>query len=224
MDPTTHLCLAAAGFLATHFVSSTPLRGAIAGALGEKIYLGLYSLAAFATLGWMIWAYGRAPLEPLWPGLQLLPAIIMPVSFILIACAILSRNPTAVGAARLLKHPEPAQGIIRVTRHPMMWGFMLWAGAHVLARGELKATVFFGTFLVLAALGALLIDRRKEQALGEDWQRFAAVTSWFPFLAIAQGRNRFDAAEIGWRNPAIGLALYILFLQAHAWLFGARPY
>ncbi len=85
---------------------------------------------------------------------------------------------------------------------------MLWAAAHILARGELKALVFFGTFLVLGALGAILMDRRKEQALGADWQRFAKVTSYFPFLAIAQGRNRLDLKEIGWRNPAIGLALY----------------
>jgi len=228
MDPTTQLWLAAAAFLATHFVSSTPLRAALAKGVGEKGYLGIYSLAALATLGWMIWAYTKAPLEPLWsaqwPGMRLLPAFLMPFSFILIIGGVLSRNPTAVGAAKLLKHPEPAQGLIRVTRHPMMWGFILWAASHLLARGEMKATVFFGTFLVLAALGALLIDRRKAQTLGEDWQRFAAVTSYFPFLAILQGRNKFSAAEIGWRIPAIGLALTILFLQAHAWMFGARPY
>jgi uncharacterized membrane protein len=84
--------------------------------------------------------------------------------------------------------------------------------------------VFFGAFLVLAALGALLIDRRKEQALGEDWKRFAAVTSYFPFLAIAQGRNRLDLAEIGWRNPVIGLLLYGVVFWFHASIFGLRPY
>jgi uncharacterized membrane protein len=196
----------------------------LANAIGEKGYLGLYSLAAFATLGWLIWAYTKAPLEPLWPGLRLLPAILMPVSFILLVGGVLSRNPTAVGAARLMKHPEPAQGLIRITRHPMMWGFILWSGAHVAARGELTALVFFGAFLVLAALGALLIDLRKSRTLGEDWQRFAAVTSYFPFLAILQGRNSFRAAEIGWRIPLIGLALYVLLFWLHPVAFGARPY
>ncbi len=172
----------------------------------------------------MIWAYGKAPAEPLWPGLRLAPAIAMPFAFILLACGLLSRNPSAVGQASALKAPEPARGMLRVTRHPMMWGFILWAVAHILARGDTKSTVFFGGFLVLAALGALLIDRRKEKTLGEDWQRFAKVTSYFPFLAIAQGRNRFDAKEIGWRNPAIGLALYALFFWFHPMLFGARPW
>ena len=222
MDPFV-LYAATLAFLATHFISSTPLRPALAKAIGEKGYLGAYSLLAFITLGWMIWAYNRTAAEPLWDGLRLAPAILMPFSFILLACGLLSRNPTLVGADKLLKSPEPARGIIRVTRHPMMWGFILWAVAHILARGELKATVFFGAFLVLAALGALLIDRRKEKTLGEDWQRFAAVTSYFPFLAIAAGRNRLVVKEIGVRNIAIGLALYAVFFWYHPALFGARP-
>jgi len=223
MDPYV-LYAATIAFLATHFISSTPLRPLLAQAIGERGYTVAYSLLAFATLGWMIWAFNRTPSEPLWEGLRLAPAVLMPFSFVLLACGLLSRNPTAVGQARAMASDEPARGIIRVTRHPMMWGFILWAIAHILARGEMKATVFFGAFLVLAALGALLIDRRKEKALGADWQRFAAVTSYFPFLAIAQGRNRFDAAEIGWRNPAIGLALYALFFWFHPMLFGAIPW
>ena len=224
MDPLTQLCAACLAFLATHFVSSTPLRPAIAGAIGEKAWLGLYTLVAFATLGWMIWAYNRTPVEVLWPGLRHAPALLMPFSFVLLACGLLQRNPTAVGQAKALKTDQPAPGILRITRHPVMWSFILWSAAHVLARGELKATVFFGTFLLLAALGALLIDQRKEKALGEDWQRFAKATSYFPFLAIAAGRNRFDAKEIGWRNPLIGLALYALFFWFHPMLFGVRPY
>jgi uncharacterized membrane protein len=223
MDPYI-LYAATLAFLATHFISSTPLRPLLAQALGERGYIVAYSLLAFATLGWMIWAYGRVPAEPLWPGLRLAPAIAMPFAFVLFACGLFARNPTAVGQAQALKAEEPARGMLRVTRHPVMWGFILWSGAHILARGELKSLVFFGAFLVLAALGALLIDRRKEATLGEDWQRFAKATSYFPFLAIAQGRNRLDLKEIGWRNPAIGLALYALFFWLHPTFFGARPW
>ncbi|MGQ0511341.1 MAG: NnrU family protein [Betaproteobacteria bacterium] len=218
------LVLASAAFLATHFISSTPLRGALVAMTGEKGYTVLYSLAAFATLGWMIWAYGRAPVEVLWPGLRPIPAFVMPIAFILMACGLLSRNPTLVGAGKLLKREDAASGILHVTRHPLMWGFALWAGAHILARGELKATVFFGSFLVLALLGAWSIDRRKAASAGEDWKRFAAATSFFPFAAIAAGRTRFVASEIGLRNPAIGLALYGLLFWFHPLLFGARAW
>ena len=224
MDPVALLALATAVFLATHFVPSTPLRPAIVRSMGEKAYLGLYTLVALLTLGWMIYAYNRAPLQPLWPGLRLLPAIAMPFAFILIVCGVASRNPTAVGQDKTLKGEEPARGILRVTRHPVQWGILLWAATHLLARGDLKSAIFFGGFALLSALGMVLIDSRKARALGGDWKRFAGATSNVPFVAIAQGRNRFDLAEIGFAKPLAGLALYAGFLLAHAWLFGARAY
>lgn len=226
MDPIAQLTLATLAFLGTHFVSSTPLRAALARALGERGYLGVYSLAAFATLGWMIWAYGRAPPQPLWqvPGLRPLPALVMPFALVLIATAYSTRNPTAIGQAGALKNSEPARGIIRVTRHPLMWGVILWGAAHVLVRGDLASLVFFGGFVVLAALGTVLIDARKARSLGAEWQRFAAVTSNIPFGAIAGGRNRFVFGEIGWKRIAAALAAYVVLLLAHPYLFGARPY
>jgi uncharacterized membrane protein len=224
MDSGSQLYFACAAFLATHFVPSTPLRGILSRAVGEKAYIGLYTLVSFAMIAWMVWAYNRAPLEPLWVGLRWLPAVLLPFAFVLLACGIFARNPTIVGFDKLLKNAEPARGMIRVTRHPVMWSFMLWALSHLLARGELGACVFFGTFLALAALGAVLMDQRKARTLGEDWQRFAAVTSYVPFVAIVQGRNRFRVSEIGWRNPSIGLALYALFFWFHPLLFGIRAY
>jgi uncharacterized membrane protein len=207
------LALATAAFLATHFVSSTPLRPALVGAMGEWPYRGLYSLAAFVTLGWMIWAYAQAPREALlWQPLRLLPMIVMPLAFILVVTGYW-RNPTMVGADKLLKSEQPARGMIRITRHPLMWGIMLWAGAHILARADGKSIVFFGGFLVLAALGAVLMDARKRK--DADFQRFAAVTSNVPFVAVAQGRNRIVWREIGWLRPAIGLAVYLGVLAFH---------
>jgi uncharacterized membrane protein len=103
MNPMTHLIAATTAFLATHYVSSTPLRAKLVAALGNA-YLGLYSLIAFATLGYMIWAYYRAPFVALWhsPALRYVPLIVMPIAFILMACGLLTRNPTLVGQERLL--------------------------------------------------------------------------------------------------------------------------
>ena len=223
MDPLAQLALATAAFLAAHFVTSTPLRPVLVNAMGEWPYRGAYSLIAFATLGWMIWAYIAAPRELLWPGLRHLPSALVPLAFVLIACGSW-RNPTMVGADKLLQSDNPARGIIRVTRHPIMWGVMLWAAAHIAARGDLKSVIFFGGFLVLAGLGTLLMDKRKEKVLSKDWKRFAAVTSHLPFVAIAQGRNRIAWREIGWLRPLIGLAAFLAFFFAHSWLFGVRPY
>ena len=217
----TALVAATAAFLLTHLLSGTPLRSRLVGAIGEWPYRGAYSGLAFVTLGLMIWAYIGAPREALWAGARWLPVWVMPVAFIFIACGYF-RNPTMVGADKLLRSEDPARGMIRITRHPIMWGVMLWAAAHVLARGDVKSLIFFGGFLLVAAIGTLSLDRRKRA--NPDWARFAAVTSHVPFVAIAQGRNRLVWREIGWKRPLIGLAVFAAFFLLHPWLFGARPY
>jgi uncharacterized membrane protein len=217
----TSLLAAAAIFLLTHFVTSTPLRPVLVRALGEWPYRGLYSLVALAALIWMGWAYAHAPSEPLWSGPRLLPVVVLPFVFILVVCGYW-RNPTMVGADKLLKSDDPARGVIRITRHPIMWAVMLWAGVHVAARGDVKSLIFFGSLLLLAAVGTLAMDSRKRS--NPDFMRFAAVTSNVPFVAIAQGRNRIVWREIGWKRPLIGLIAFAVFFAAHPWLFGARPY
>lgn len=226
MNPLTKLLIATAAFLATHYVSSTALRARLIHALGNNGYLLLYSAAAVATLIPMMWAYIRAPFIGLWyvPGLRFVPLIVMPVAMVLIAAGLMTRNPTLVGGERLLKTDEPARGILRITRHPTMWGIALWAASHILARGDVASVVFFGGFLVLALSGTALIDRRKQQTLGADWQRFAAVTSNVPFIAIAGGRNQLRLAEIGWTRLLAGIALYVVALMSHSYMLGARPY
>jgi uncharacterized membrane protein len=208
----TMLLVATLVFLATHFVTSTPLRPALVNAMGEWPYRGAYSLVALITLVWMAWAYAGAPREQLWTGTREMSYVLMPLAFVLIACGYW-RNPMMVGADKLLKSEDPARGIIRVTRHPIMWGIMLWAAAHILARGDLKSLVFFGGFLLLALVGTLSMDARKRPNPG--WARFAAVTSHVPFVAVVQGRNRIDWREIGWLRPAIGLAVFFAVLAFH---------
>ena len=223
MEPMTHLVLAAAAFLATHYIASTPLRAALVARLG-KAYLALYSLFAFVTLGWMIWAFYHAPFINLWYAVVLrpVPLFVMPFALVFIVCALATPNPTLVGQEKLLKSAAPAHGILRITRHPLMWGFMLWGASHIVARGDVVALIFFGTFVVLALSGSWLIDRRKAATLGDNWKRFAAATSNIPFAAIAAGRNQFRLAEIGWWKILLGLAIYTALLMLHHRLFGAH--
>ena len=226
MDPILHLALATFVFVATHFVSSTPLRMTLVEAIGEKAYLGAYSVVSLLTIGWMAWTYLRAPVIPLFhvPGVKLWPLVVMPFSLILLVAGVMTRNPSLVGQGALLKREEPARGILRVTRHPVMWGIALWAAVHMLARGNVAALIFFGGFLFVALAGTKLIDLRKDDQLGDEWKRFAAVTSNVPFTAIVEGRNRFVFAEIGWKRVGIGLALFAALLLAHPYLFRAPPY
>jgi uncharacterized membrane protein len=208
----TTLVAATIVFLATHFITSTPLRPVIVNRIGEWPYRGAYSLVALITLVWMGWSYANAPREQLWVGIREIPYLVMPLAFVLIACGYF-RNPTMVGAEKLLKSDDPARGMIRITRHPIMWGIMLWAAAHIVARGDVKSLIFFGGLLIVAALGTILMDARKSG--NPDWPRFAAVSSNVPFVAVAQGRNRIAWREIGWLRPAAGLAAFFLVLLVH---------
>ena len=226
MEPMAMLALAAAVFLAAHYVSSTPLRSGLIAMLGEKAYLGLYSLVSLAAVAWMIWAYVKAPYERLWVGdeFKVWAIVLMPLSLVSIVSGGMTRNPGAVRQESALASMGEPRGILRVTRHPIMWGIALWAAVHLIARGDTASVIFFGSMLLLAVSGTLLIDGRKNRTLGADWQRFASVTSNFPFAAILQGRNQFRFDEIGWKKVPIGLAFYFVLLFLHPFLFGARPY
>lgn len=226
MDPMTNLIVAAAVFLLTHYVASTPLRAGLVKLLGENAYLGLYILVSLAALGWMIWAYVRAPHARLWDAQEFRAwaILLMPVSLVLIASGAMTPNPSAVRQESMLRNMGEPRGILRVTRHPIMWGIAIWAALHVMARGDSASTVFFGTFLVLALSGTVLIDARKSRAIGVDWERFVSVSSNVPFGAIFGGRNQFRFEEIGWKRVLVGLGLYFVLVFLHPYLFGALAY
>jgi uncharacterized membrane protein len=174
----------------------------------------------------MAWAYGRAPYERVWAGeeFKVWALVLMPFALISVVAGGMTRNPGAVRQESALETMGEPRGILRVTRHPIQWGIALWALVHLVARGDEASIVFFGGFALLAILGTILIDARKNRTLGEGWRRFASVTSNFPFAAIVQGRNQFRFEEIGWKKVLIGLAAYVVLLLLHPWLFIARPY
>ena len=223
----SQLVVAAVVLLASHFgISSTELRAILVARLGEQGYLALYSLIAFAAIVWLIIAWAGAPYIGLWPagpGLAGVPFLVMPFALVLVIGGLSTPNPTAVGAADLLRQSEPARGIFRITRHPFMWGVALWAAAHIVANGDLASLVFFASLGALALLGTLLIDRKFAARRGADWPRFAAATSNLPLAALASGRQRVVFAEIGWWRIGLALAAYGLLLAVHPWLFGGAP-
>jgi uncharacterized membrane protein len=220
--------LASAAFVASHLgLASTPSRDRLVARLGEKGFLGFYSLLALLLLGILFVAYRQASHHVyLWlpgPELRHLPMLIMPLAFLLIAGGVLVPNPSATGRAGALDRPDPASGVLRITRHPVMWGVGLWALVHILANGDLASLLFFGGFLLTALGGAWHLDRRMAATEGERWRRFAAVTSFLPFAALLAGRQRWAWAE--WRWPAVwGLGLFLLLFGLHPYLFGVRPY
>ena len=223
---------ALAGFVLLHVgVSATGLRAALVRTIGEWPYRALFSLASFALLAWLVVAFGEMradpfdPLnEPLWtpPDWLRWPAyLLIGLGLTLTFTGLFTPGPTTVGMEkRGLAASEPARGVLRITRHPFLWGLALWAGGHLLANGERFALMLFGALGLMVIFGARSIDRKGQARDPESWARFAAVTSNAPFAAIAQGRNTLQLSEIGWRAFA-ALAIVALLAWAHPILFGA---
>lgn len=175
---------------------------------------------------WVARAYVDAPIEVLWTppiGLRHLSLLIMPFACILLAAALSTANPAAIGTDRPEIAARPPAGILKVTRHPLMWGIALWGAAHLLANGDAASILLFGGMTVLALAGSRAQDAKKRLQLGADWEAFAARTSYLPFAAVAQGRARVTFRDIGWWRIALGLGLYALLLALHPWLFGVSP-
>ena len=221
----TWLAAAAVVFLLIHTVPSSPLRPALIGAIGAGPYRGLFSLVSALGLGWLIWAYIDAPVDGaiIWDaGLIGRPValVLMAVAFVLLVATFTTPNPAMREISAGPPAEQAARGIVRITRHPLFWGIALWGLAHLINNGEAGAIILFGSLTLLALGGGVLIDRRKRQALGGDWPKFAADTSNLPFAAILAGRNQLKIGEIGWWRIALGLLLFVVVAYLHDPLFG----
>jgi uncharacterized membrane protein len=218
------LVIAGIAFCGSHILlSSTGLRGSLREQLGEHGFLAVYSLTALVTFAWFLVAYSHAPTLFLWPTegwMALVPVVVMPLATILLVAGYSTPNPTSVGMERSARADDPAPGILRVTRHPVMWAIGLWAISHMIANGDLRSLVFFGGFAALSLGGTVLIDRKKRLALGSNWSRLAEVTSNLPFAALVTGRTRLRWRDISLLRIAAGLLLYVVLYRAHSIIAG----
>jgi len=224
MNALTIFLAAGLVFHATHILlSSTRLRGHLRDILGEDGFLATYSAVALATFIGFVVSYTKAPLVVLWevqPGLRWVPMVVMPFACILLICGYTTPNPTMLGMERSAANDDPAPGILRITRHPVLWAAGLWGLCHIPPNGDLASIVFFGSIAALALGGTLLIDAKKRLALGTNWAIFAGLTSNLPFLALVTGRTRLRFRDVSLLRIVAGLLLYAVLLFGHPLLTG----
>ncbi|MEG8223522.1 NnrU family protein [Sphingomonas sp. HH69] len=213
--------IAATAFVGTHFILSHPLRAPLVARLGEKGFLGLYSLVAAATLIWMIVAYRAAPVTPmLWPvgdGLWAIATLIMLVASILLLGSLVG-NPAMPNPDGPIMVPAEAKGVFAITRHPMMWAFALWGLAHILVYPVAANIILSAAIILLSLVGAALQDRKKEVLTPAAWRHWKSRTSYWPFAAILAGRARFGG--VGMHALAGGLVVWLGATWAHMPLAG----
>ena len=216
MSPTASLAFATLAFVATHLLLSHPLRPALAARLGERGFAGVYSLIAFATLGWMIFAWRAMPysspawVAPIW-WWPIASAIMLFASILLVGSVL--GNPAMPGAST--RQIRPPRGVFAITRHPMNWSFMTWAAVHISISGSTRNLILAAGIFLLALIGSIGQDRKKVRLIGEPWRQWLAQTSFVPFAALLQGRVKWREAWPGWVATLGGLALWAAATSWH---------
>jgi len=218
MTAMTMLIEASLAFVGTHFLMSHPLRAGLVAKLGEVGFAISYTVVSLLTFGWMIWAYPAASAEapaPLWDTGQvgwIVAALLMWLGSVLFLGS-LRRNPAFPRPGKKIEKIDEPNGVYAITRHPMMWGFALWAIVHAIVNPTEASLVLGFALAFLALVGAVLQDRKKEMLLGELWRGWKAKTSFIPYgrglksadaFALVTGTLVWLAAT--WvHNPPVGV-------------------
>lgn len=207
---------ATVAFVGTHFVMSHPLRAPLVGVLGERGFMGIYSLVSLVTLGWVVFAYRAAPpTAALWSvgdATWALVTIVMLIASVLLMGSLIG-NPALPDPGGKPAAPAAARGVFAITRHPMMWAFALWGLCHIAVYPMAANIIVAAGIVVLALVGAALQDRKKERLQSETWPAWEAKTSYWPFAAIASRRARFGGFRPhDWLG---GIVIWLVATWAH---------
>lgn len=186
MTGMTMLIVASVAFVGTHFLMSHPLRAGMVGALGERGFALFYTLVSLLTFGGMIWVYPDATVEapaPLWNAGRagwIIATLLMWLGSVLFMGS-LRRNPALPRPGRRIEKIDEPNGVFAITRHPMMWGFALWAIVHAIVNPTEASLVLNFAIAFLALVGAVMQDRKKAMLLGDLWREWLSKTSFMPY-------------------------------------------
>ena len=179
----TQLALALFAFVGTHLLMSHPLRTPMAAALGVRGQQLAYVVVSFATLGWAASAFKHAPLgAPLWDARTTgwaLGTLLMLIGSVLFVGSLIG-NPALPDPRGATFAERPARGVFAVTRHPMMWSFVLWSANHAIVSPRPPVLVLTGATAVLALVGAAGQDAKKRRLMGAAWDGWLGRTAFVP--------------------------------------------
>ncbi len=218
------LIAAAAVFVLIHLlISGTRLRGVLVGVVGEPAYMGLFSVASLAVIVWLAMAYGAASgTGPfLWdapPGGRWIQAGIQLLALLFVVPGLLTPNPTSVKQEGAID--RPVTGMLRITRHPFLWGVVIWALGHLMMNGDGPGLILFGSMALLGVFGTYSIDAKRLAAMGAPYEAFMAKTANIPFAAIVERRQPLKVLEIGWWRLLLAVVIWAVQLGGHGMIFG----
>lgn len=178
--------------------------------MGEGVFLLFYSLVAAACMVWMVFAFRAAPAADLGGvtgevGWILSTVLTLPALVLFIGS--IWKNPALPNPGAAATIDRAPTGVFAVTRHPMMWGFALWALSHLVLWWSWRTTIVAGAVLILALVGARMQDPKKEAPMGAAWGGWESRTSYWPRLTALLG-----AGVVMW---LIATAAWLALTWAH---------
>ncbi len=171
-------------FIGVHMIPSFPsFRAALEQRFGIKAFLGIFSVIALFSIILIAIGKGTSEYQALWqtpPWGKQTSMLLMPIAFILLVA---SHMPNSLK---------------RYMRHPMLWGIIIWAMAHLFVNGDLASVVLFGGFGIFSLFAMWSANRR--------------------------GINLRTEAVVPFKNniivTGVGLLMYLIFVYLHPFLFG----
>ncbi|WP_447753799.1 NnrU family protein [Sphingopyxis fribergensis] len=223
MQPMSLLVTTCVLFVGTHFALSHPLRAPLADRMGERAFQIVYSIVAIATFIMVIQAWrGMPPEPPMWSvgdGLWTMASLLVLFASILFMGSLIG-NPALPAPNAAFAAQGAPRGVFAITRHPMMWGFALWAIAHVMVMPTAAQIVLSAMIVFLALAGSAGQDVKKARLMGDAWRHWAARTSFVPFARQLSGATPWGDTI---PRPHALFGGIVLWLAA-TWAHGALGY
>jgi uncharacterized membrane protein len=218
MTDLTLLIIAISLFVGGHEILSHPLRAPLVARLGEKGFALLYSVVALGSLFWAVQLWKAIPPDRLWTvpaWVHLLAIVLMLFAAILFVGSVTAPNPALMG----MPAGGRPRGVQRITRHPMMWSFAIWAFVHIVMSADSRTIVLASGIATLALFGAFMQDGKKK-AQNPAYGDHMRATGFVPFGAQLTGKATWGTAVPGLVATLGGLALWALLLWAHPLVIG----
>lgn len=179
------LILGIALFFGMHLSNTIPaLKKLITRFVGEKGYKPVFAIVSLIGLVLMIMGYADKPMlqipewvAPAWARHAMMPAML--IAIILLPAAHMPSN------------------IKRITRHPMLWGIVIWSGMHLWLNGDRASILLFGSFLLYSL--------------------------WAMFSANLRGATK-QSKKLPIKKDVVvvmaGSTVYVLIVLSHKWIAG----